>query len=494
MRKKSVILTLMLAFILAMPAAVIAKSMEDVPQRTEDGTVYVMLRMIAYVHSFDAEWDGATRTVTLIADDNRISFNVEEVGGFIEDGTSWVQYEFAVGLLTMVGTEELDETAQLIAALISSIEAGRLFVYENSQVFDITSTDGYVFGARLAMPPGEEAVRAIVIDTGTSGPNTYSMCRYFPGIGLVGFQDFWANEFINSGIAFFSANTRGVTPSGEVPDTMNIDEEGYLTYLPSNVVEDVYHMIRTAREHPRLADAQIFLYGHSEGAIIATLFEATHPRLADALFLAGMPVMNMYDIIHWQASGRAAMMHFGTMFEMDEYSRITREAFYAGPWDTEMGASFDELDLDGDGFFTAADLLAVWQLLGFPPHMWNAQVLIDAIERGDDEWLWDNYPVLLTTGWFREHFALRSNMELIPELDLPIYIFHGAMDAHVYVGYVRELEGKLAGLGRTNVTINIFEGHDHDLNSGLGLLMFLGLIPEGMQAVIDAVLAHAEVH
>ena len=86
---------------------------------------------------------------------------------------------------------------------------------------------------------------------------------------------------------------------------------------------------------------------------------------------------------------------------------------------------------------------------------------------------------------------LRSHMELIPELDLPIYIFHGTMDGNVYIGYVRELESKLAELGRTNVTINIFEGHDHNLDTGISVLKFMGVLTEGVQAVFDAVFARA---
>ena len=177
------------------------------------------------------------------------------------------------------------EPIDVEALIWHGIESAREFVEEHSQVFDITSTDGYVFQGRLSMPPGDGDVLAIVIDAGTSGPNTYLMERYIPGFGRFGYWDFWAREFLGSGIAFFTANTRGVTPTDEPPDLMNIDLEGYRTYLPANVVEDVYHMIRTARENPRLAYAMIFIKGASEGAIIATLFEETHPGIADALFL-----------------------------------------------------------------------------------------------------------------------------------------------------------------------------------------------------------------
>jgi len=283
-----------------------------------------------------------------------------------------------------------------------------------------------------------------------------------------------------------SSNTRGVTTGTEPPLFVEVDADGYLTYLPSSVVEDVYHMIRTVRENPRLTDAQIFLLGHSEGANIATLFEEAHPGMADVLLLLGVPVMGMEHTIRWQASGGPTMMVLGTLFEIDEYGRISEEAFYAGPWETAMGASFEELDLDGDGFITVEDFFIIWHLQGLPS-MYNPYAVFEAVERRDDEWMRTYFPMLLTTGWLADHFALRSNMEIIPELDLPIYIFHGTMDANVHVDHVIELGELLQYMGRTNVTINIFPGHNHDLD--WSLMVFVGELSDGVAAVIDAVMA-----
>ena len=487
--KKTKLFALLLIIVMATPLLVLAAPMDELPQRIVNDTVFVPLRLMAYSHGATVEWDGENRLATIETAQGSVwTFPVEGVGGFIEDGTSWVPYEF-VEMFNYVA--EVDEPAnELIAAIVKGVEATRVFVDERSEVLDITSTDGYVFSGRLTMPYGDDEVLAIVIDTGTSGPHTYLMRRYAPGIGYWNYWDFWAYEFANNGVALFTANTRGVTLGTQPPFFVDVDEAGYLTYLPLNVVEDVYHMIRTLQANPRLANAKIFLLGKSEGAIIAPLFAEAYPGMADALLLTGVPITNMYDVVHWQASGRGSMLILSTLFEVDEYGRITEEAFYAGPWETAMGASFEALDLDGDGFFTANDLLMVWQLQGVPSHMYDASILLDAIARGDDEWLSENYPVLLTSGWFGQHFALSSNMELLPELDLPIYIFHGTLDINVYVGYVQELYALLQELGSTNVTINIFPGHNHDLN--FDLTAFVGKMSDGVRAVFDAVNARIE--
>jgi len=487
--KKTKLAVLLLVILVAMPMLAAASPMDEIPQRVENGTVFVPLRLVANAHDAVVEWDAENSLVTLrTAQGMVMTFPVDGVGGFIEDGMSWVPYEFIYMFTEVAETEDAetdDATAELIAAIIQGIDETRLFVDEHSEILDITSTDGYVFQGRLTMPGSDNEVLGIVIDVGTSGPHTYLMRRYVPGIGYWNYWDFWAYEFVNRGVALFTANTRGVTHGTQPPFFVEVDEAGYLTYLPSNVVEDVFHMIRTLQEDPRLANAKIFLLGQSEGAVIAILFEETHPGMADVLLLTGVPITNMYDVVHWQASGRGSMMLLGELFDVDEYGRITEEAFYAGPWETAMGARFEALDLDGDGFFTASDLLLVWQLQGVSSHMYDPSALLDAIERGDDDWLRENYPVLLTSGWFNEHFSLRSNMELLPELDLPIYIFHGTLDLNVYVGYVRELYALLQELGRTNVTVNIFPGYNHDLN--FDLTVFIGEMSDGVRAVLDAV-------
>ena len=98
-KAKIAILALALAIVVMLPTMVIAQPLHDIPQRTENGVVYVPLRLTAYAHDARVEWNGDTRTVYITdVDGNRQSVIVEAVGGFIEDGTSWIPLEFATGL------------------------------------------------------------------------------------------------------------------------------------------------------------------------------------------------------------------------------------------------------------------------------------------------------------------------------------------------------------------------------------------------------------
>ena len=113
------------------------------------------------------------------------------------------------------------------------------------------------------------------------------------------------------------------------------------------------------------------------------------------------------------------------------------------------------------------------------------EAILRAIDNRDNIWLRNNYPVRLTAEWFWEHFALKTNMELLPTLDLPIYIFHGELDQSVCVNEVYVLKEKLNELGRTNITISTFEGHDHELN--IASYITHAIMSEGMRAAFDAV-------
>jgi len=102
---KRVVLALVLALVMAMPTTAIARPLDEVQQRIAtvgaegDVIVFVPLRLTAYAHDWTVEWDGDNRAVHLTGTDGvTVTVMVDAVGGFIEDGTTWVPYYYAVEL------------------------------------------------------------------------------------------------------------------------------------------------------------------------------------------------------------------------------------------------------------------------------------------------------------------------------------------------------------------------------------------------------------
>ena len=128
--------------------------------------------------------------------------------------------------------------------------------------------------------------------------------------------------------------------------------------------------------------------------------------------------------LDWQQRGLGLYTMLCQYFDADGDGSISREEFETGPGAVReaLEATFSGLDLDGDGRITPADLEAVYA--------GSRAEIFRAIEAGDDEWLWEHYPVPLTTNWFRGHRRFPPNRETLPRLDLPIHILQGRWDAN----------------------------------------------------------------
>lgn len=64
----------------------------------------------------------------------------------------------------------------------------------------------------------------------------------------------------------------------------------------------------------------------------------------------------------------------------------------------------------------------------------------------------------------KKHFELEPNKTRLLRINLPIHIFYGTNDASVPVESVYDLQTRFEVCNKTNLTIHVFEKHDHDLN------------------------------
>ena len=344
---------------------------------------------------------------------------------------------------------------------------------------------------RLSLPEGEESVSKLVVYVHGTGAQTYDS-RYDRGDGTVASAfDVFIEEFSKRSVSFFTYNQRGARQSDE-PPYREINEEELQTYLPLNAVEDIHYMITAMKENERLKDSKVYLLGGSEGTLISTLFAEKYPDMVDGLFLFGYMNDNLSDTMIWQFSGGGMLPLCREHFDTDEQGRVSREEYEAKAQNTinslgitfeELAAAakftFDEIDANQDGYMDEEEMLPFGAAL-FGGGI-DTDELFTAAIRGDDEWLKNNVGADTTSGWWTQHFSLPPDMEILPGLDLPINIYQGAEDMNADVSGVYAVDETFKELGKDNLKVNVFPGHDHSLN--LNQYLYNGVIPDGLMAI-----------
>ena len=338
----------------------------------------------------------------------------------------------------------------------------------DATILDIRLADGITIQGRLTLPtadsgtPAHAPVRTLVIYVHGTGPGTYLTKRPLGAGRTFNYFDIRAEAFTERGIGFFSYNKRGVTNSEEPPWYDAVDRDLFRTVVPITEADDLAAMVRTLKQHERLAEARIMLLGVSEGTVVSALAAERHPDLVDAIILTGYCHENLYDVIAYQFQGHGSMLTIRPMFDADDDGMISRAEYESedegiSRYRTTVmrGAAFDLLDATGDGMLAAADFASHQKVMH--------NMLLGCVEAGNEEWIWNNY-FRITVEWLRAHFALEPNKTRLLRLELPIYVLHGEDDAHVPADSVRDLETRFRALGKTNLEAHVFEDHDHNLN------------------------------
>ncbi len=328
----------------------------------------------------------------------------------------------------------------------------------NTSLLTHMASDGIPLTGKLDLPAGDKPVENLVLFVNGSGPNTYDNHRESEGMSF-NYYDLFAEQFGARDIGFFRWNTRGVSKGDQPPLFANVDDESYRTYVPSTSVSDIGEWIDALRENERLKDTKIWLLGWSEGTMIAPLAAKEFPDKITGLLLAGYANDRMDEIFDWQQSGESSMIFYRQYFDADGDKNISVEEYTADPYGIISAvlenASFESIDKNQDGVISAVDFALV-----LAPYK---EAFYDAVERGDNEWLANNYGVRLTSEWFQAHRKLAPNRETMLTLDLPIYIFHGTEDANCSVEGVYAIDKSFTEHGKTNLLSRTYEGYDHDL-------------------------------
>lgn len=287
-------------------------------------------------------------------------------------------------------------------------------------IAQVKAHDNYKLEVKIDYPGKSDG---IVIFCHGSGPNTYDNPREIEGKHF-NYFDLFADEFCRRSLAFCRWNTRGCAVSNHPPDFVAIDRARYETYCPAT---------------------------------------------------SG----NMRDTLNWQLSGGSSMVNMCKYFDCREKGFIEKEDFVRDKYNVRptlfQDIPFETLDIDGDGKLTQHDFAL--QLAEYK------REVFEAIERNDDTWLRENYPVQITSKWCKEHFALPNVSAMLSRLSVPIYIFQGEDDANVPITEIHHIHDDFHQAGKSNLRIFTFPKHDHDLN--YLHYIFNGVLSEGLHCVFE---------
>lgn len=431
---------------------------------------------------------GISRLEAAVMMDQLVTFPTKEKVNLSDEVPSWsaeqVQRICANGLLQLTergefrGTDILTqgEASQALAAL-KMFQSAPLW---QETILNIPTYDGYSFKGRLCLPTNAPQVDKVVLYINGTGANTYLNKRESGPYRFMYF-DYFADRFAEQNTAFFSYNTRGVDISEEAP-FYTIDWPVYGTYTPQSMAKDVAAMVTELRKQPALKNAKIYLLGWSEGAITAPLAVVNEGVQVDGLLLAGYPNANMADILKWQLDGPQTYFLYTIYCNAIGQDGITKAQYEADPYgvmETMFGnVSFADTDTNGNGLIDVEDFAGNVRAQ-------MHQRLLQAVKDGDDNWIRENF-MDLPAMWFTKHFELGSTEDILVQIeDIPIHIFHGTYDLNCPVQGVYDVQARFKELGKNNLTVHIFDAHNHDLNYDYWLLT--NADAEGCQAIFDTV-------
>ena len=197
--------------------------------------------------------------------------------------------------------------------------------------------------------------------------------------------------------------------------------------------------------------------GWSEGTMIAPAVAAGERYPWPDCCWRATPTGPWREALDWQQRGLGLYTMLCQYFDADGDGSISREEFETGPGAVReaLEATFSGLDLDGDGRITPADLEAVYA--------GSRAEIFRAIEAGDDEWLWEHYPVPLTTNWFRGHRRFPPTGRPCPVWTCPSISSRGGGTPTPLRRTPLAIQETFRRLGKDNLAVHIYPDAGHAL-------------------------------
>jgi pimeloyl-ACP methyl ester carboxylesterase len=244
----------------------------------------------------------------------------------------------------------------LLLSLILIPRAGGQSIEE---AFPVVGSDGFELDGLLAIPDGGAVERVVVLLHG-SGPQ--SMDSDLTAVTRGGKQNLLfkdlSSALVAAGFAVVRYNKRSYQVSLELQqDPSFVQSEAYTTFAsnPLNYfVDDAVAAVRQVRD--RYPDAELRLFGHSQGAYVALQVSQQVPDIA-GLALVGF-ALSSTDVMLFEQTVYRPLPLFTDLDGNGDGLLDAEELGSADPVAASLSAQMAIIDLDGDGSLSQAEMQA----------------------------------------------------------------------------------------------------------------------------------------
>jgi dienelactone hydrolase len=389
-----------------------------------------------------------------------------------------VHYEVNVKLKTLIRAVPFPDKVESESMRAHALQESA--VKAKTIEIPFTSYDRYEMFGKLTTPTST-GKHPVVIYVQAAEGMTVDMKRQKSRTETFNYFDLYREKLPEMNVAFFSYEGRGITMGDKPPRFETINWDIYNTSTLENKVRDVMSAVELVRKQPGIDASHIFLMGGSEGTLLAAEAASRIPKQIRGLILYGVLTANMRENFKYIVTD-GSFLSLRRNFDTDKDGRISKQEFEADPNKIRERAAkkeeFSTLDTNGDGFFTAEELV-----------MLNARLryLRDAADKENyevlNEWAKTNPAVSTPKDWFKDHFAHPPIWTFLAKINIAVGCFQGSVDTLVPIDGVRKLEEQAKKAGKSKMEFHYFEGLDHSLN--VSEYFVKGTLPAGHQAIFE---------
>jgi len=330
----------------------------------------------------------------------------------------------------------------------------------NDRVLHFTASDGTPLEAKLSVPAGASGAVPVVFLLHGAGPRNFDHAlQYRDAAGqrqVTRYYDYFAGQLADRGVAVFRMSKRGCSADPATGRPI-VDRAVFSTATPTVLLDDYRQALEALRRQGDVDASRIVLLGSSEGTRLAPRLALASPGGIVGMVLASYSADPMKETVIWQNSV-GPWRNIQKLIPAAADDRLTRAEYDQAVAATPVLAPqlpFALFDVDKDSTVTPSEVATALR-----PRL-NA--IVGAVHARNDELIWQAV-ANLTSAYLREEWEAPPTVEQLLRVTIPIGIFHGDLDGSTRVEGVRETADAFQRAGRTNLTVRIYPGYDHDLN------------------------------